>query len=70
MVSKCSSDVGGSAAANPSGKRKQDLQERVVAVNHDHARDLTFEDADALFGAVRQVLEGIEKVTLEGVFLE
>jgi hypothetical protein len=29
---------------------------------------LTFEDADALFGAVRQVLEGIEQVTLLTIF--
>jgi hypothetical protein len=32
--------------------------------------DLSFEDADQLLAAVEGVLEGIEKVTLEAVFLE
>jgi hypothetical protein len=31
---------------------------------------LSFEDADHLFAAVESVLEGIEKVTLQAVFLE
>jgi histone-lysine N-methyltransferase SETMAR len=32
--------------------------------------DLSFEDADQLLTAVEGVLEGIEKVTLQAVFLE
>jgi hypothetical protein len=29
-----------------------------------------FENADELFGAVQRILEGIEKVTLQAVFLD
>jgi hypothetical protein len=32
--------------------------------------DLSFEDADQLLGAVEDVREGLEKVTLQAVFLE
>jgi hypothetical protein len=32
--------------------------------------DLSFEDADQLLAAVEDILEGIEKVTLQAVFLE